>query len=363
MRRARDGPPRTPRISTTPPLTPSSDDAMALLPEATRQRRTGNLTEEGGESASASRFSIAGDLDRSSLLNSDGASKVTPDTQAAVTTIATDSLQCSLSTSSNDPVSGSNLTTKRKKKKPNRRPTSTVPPAPPVVAAEPLIVPVRFGNGSFESSALVDSGAQAEVISPALVHRLHLPVRRLDAPVHASLASGNDGVRLALFAVTDVRVGDRLFPQRSFFVAPLPDGIDAILGTPFMKDLGYAVLTTSLFVAPDGPSSDVYDFETKSFCSQPNENLRALGFTDCKMTNDEFDDFLICSMTAGVQASEFDELYKRIGFEPRNPLLDIDDDDPASADLSEDEARAHLDQLLAEFGDVFVDELPKLPPF
>ena len=107
----------------------------------------------------------------------------------------------------------------------------------------------------------------------------------------------------------------------------------------------------------------MYNFETKSFCAQPKDNLRALGFTDRKMTSDELEDFLICSMTAGVQASEFDKLYERIGFEPRNPLLDIDDDDPSTADFSEDEARAHLDRLLGEYGDVFVDELPKLPPF
>lgn len=191
--------------------------------------------------------------------------------QAAVTNVGTDLSQSSTLPPPSNPDSDSSAQSSgpRKKKKANRRPPSRAPPAPPTVAAQPLTLPVRFGDGSTESSALVDSGAQADVLSPKLVHRLQMQVRRLDAPVHASLASGSDGVRLALFAVTDLRVGDKLLSQRSFFVSPLPDRIDAILGTPFMKDTGYAVSATSLFVAPDGPSSEVYDFESRSFCSQP----------------------------------------------------------------------------------------------
>jgi hypothetical protein len=285
--------------------------------------------------------------------------------QAAVTNVGTDLLQHSTSPPPNAPDSDSSDPSSgpRKRKKPNRRPPSRAPPAPPTVAASPLTLPVRFGDGSSESSALVDSGAQADVVSPDLVHHLQMQVRRLDAPVHASLASGSDGVRLALFAVTDLRVGDKLLSQRSFFVSPLPDGIDAILGTPFMKDTGYAVSATSLFVAPVGPSSEVYDFESRSFCSQPEENLRDLGFTDRRMDASELEDFMICSMAAGVAPSEFDDLYERVGFEPKNPLLDIDDDDPSSVDLDSGEAQTLLDQLLTEYADVFVDELPSLPPF
>jgi transposase InsO family protein len=282
-----------------------------------------------------------------------------------VTTVGTELLQSSTSPSSTAPDSDSSVPSSgpRKKQNSNRRPPSRAPPAPPTVAAQPLTLPVRFGDGPAESVALIDSGAQADVVSPDLVHRLHMQVRRLDAPVHASLASGSDGVRLALFAIADLRVGEKLLSQRSFFVSPLPDGIDAILGTPFMKDSGYAVSATSLFVASEGPSSEVYDFETRTFSAQPDDNLRAFGFTDRKMTSDEFHDFLVCSLSAGVELSEFDSLYERIGFEPRNPLLDIDDDDPTSTDLSADEACDHLDSLLATFADVFVNELPELPPF
>ena len=285
--------------------------------------------------------------------------------QAAVTTVGAESLQSSTSPSSTAPDSDSSVPSSgpRKKQNSNRRPPSRAPPAPPTVAAQPLTLPVSFGDGSAESVALIDSGAQADVVSPDLVHRLHMQVRRLDAPVHASFASGSDGVRLALFAIADLRVGEKLLSQRSFFVSPLPDGIDAILGTPFMKDSGYAVSATSLFVAPEGPSSEIYDFEARTFSAQPDENLRALGFTDRSMTSDEFHDFLVCSMSAGVPPGELDALYDRIAFEPRNPLLDIDDDDPAAVDLTADEAHEHLDRLLADFADVFVDELPELPPF
>jgi hypothetical protein len=365
----RRSPPHTPQISTTPaPLAPSSDEATATRPEASRRRRSGTATEEVGDSESEldPHASAADSLSGSGALSSSHAGDNALPMQAAVTTVGTDLLQSSTSPPPTDPDSGSSDSSPRpqRKKKPNRRrPLSRAPPDPPEVTAQPLTIPACFGDGSEKSIALVDSGAQADVVSPALVHRLNLPVRRLDAPVHASLASGSDGVRLALFAVADLRVGEKLLAQRSFFVSPLPDGIDAILGTPFMKDSGYAVSATSLFVAPEGPSSEVYDFETRTFSAQPDDNLRAFGFTDRKMTSDEFHDFLVCSLSAGVELSEFDSLYERIGFESRNPLLDIDDDDPTSTDLSADEARDHLDSLLATFADVFVDELPELPPF
>ncbi|GEM12715.1 hypothetical protein Rt10032_c24g6732 [Rhodotorula toruloides] len=236
--------------------------------------------------------------------------------------------------------------TKRKatERRRKRRPPSTAAPKPPEMAAKPLIMPVTFDG--FETSALIDSGSQADVLSPSLMSRLQLDVRRLDAPIHASLASEGEG-------------------DRSFFVCPLPPGIDAILGVPFLRDSDTSVSYRSLsFVTPSSsaPSSEIYDFVTSSFAPQPHQNLLDLGFVNHKMTSDELDSFLVCAVLAGVDESEFGPLAERVGFEPHNPLLDVEDDAPSSEDYSEQEAQVALDLLLERFEDVFVDELPGLPP-
>ncbi|PRQ69741.1 hypothetical protein AAT19DRAFT_12726 [Rhodotorula toruloides] len=165
------------------------------------------------------------------------------------------------------------------------------------MASKPLIMPVEFDG--FEASALIDSGSQADVLSPSLVSRLQLDVRRLDAPIHASLASEGEGVRLSIFAVADLRASKISLQARSFFICPFPAGIDAILGVPFLRD----------------------------------------------------------------SKSSFGPLGERVGFEPHNPLLDVDGDDEGKADMNEQEAQVALDLLMSRFVDVFVDELPGLPPY
>ena len=219
-------------------------------------------------------------------------------------------------------------------------------------------------EGGGEASALIDSGAQADVVSPELVHRLGLDVRRLDSPIHAQLASDNQGVRLSVFAFSTLTVKRVKLPTRSFFVAPLPSGIDAILGVPFLRDLKTAVSADALFFVPDRHNaSPVYDFTVGSFAVQDDANLFNLGFTSAPMTVSDLDSFIICALQAGVDPLEVNGLVDRVDIEPHNPLLDDEEDDPALGDLSRDEAQAHLDSLVDEFADVFVDELPGLPPF
>ena len=249
--------------------------------------------------------------------------------------------------------------TERRRK---RRPRSTAVPLPPEMASKPLIMPVEFDG--FEASALIDSGSQADVLSPSLVSRLQLDVRRLDAPIHASLASEGEGVRLSIFAVADLRASKISLQARSFFICPFPAGIDAILGVPFLRDSKSSVSPRALALIPSStaPSSDVYDFTTSSFAPQPQQNLFDLGYTDQRMTSEELDSFLVCAVLAGAEESEFGPLGERVGFEPHNPLLDVDGDDEGKADMNEQEAQVALDLLMSRFVDVFVDELPGLPP-
>lgn len=250
--------------------------------------------------------------------------------------------------------------TERRRK---RRPRSTAVPLPPEMASKPLIMPVEFDG--FEASALIDSGSQADVLSPSLVSRLQLDVRRLDAPIHASLASEGEGVRLSIFAVADLRASKISLQARSFFICPFPAGIDAILGVPFLRDSKSSVSSRALALVPSStaPSSDVYEFTTSSFAPQPQQNLLDLGYTDQRMTSEELDSFLVCAVLAGAEESEFGPLGERVGFEPHNPLLDVDGDDEGKADMNEQEAQVALDLLMSRFVDVFVDELPGLPPY
>ncbi|GAA5974834.1 hypothetical protein JCM11641_008387 [Rhodosporidiobolus odoratus] len=251
---------------------------------------------------------------------------------------------------------------KKKKKNKSRTHAKSSPPAPEVAAA-PLTVPALFGDEQVEGTALIDSGAQADVVSPALAHRLGGGVRRLVASVHADLAGDRQQVRLSWFLPSSVRVGD-ILRTRSFFVCPLPPGIDAILGVPWLKDTGTAIPSSRLFFAPDGPSMDVYDFDTGRFVDQAPRNLIDLGYTNRKITSNEVEDFLVCALQAGVSPSLLTDFVESIEFEPHNPLLDVDDnevDDPN--DLSKSDAKVALSELLAESNNVFVDELPAPPPY
>ncbi|GAA5989949.1 hypothetical protein JCM11641_002922, partial [Rhodosporidiobolus odoratus] len=244
---------------------------------------------------------------------------------------------------------------KRKAKHRNRRPKPKM--AEPIVAAEPLTVTASL-DGEVAVS-LIDSGSQADIVSSEFALKHGFELRRLVAPVHADLGSDGHTVRLALYTSLPCAVGTVEQAARSFFVAPLPPGIDAILGVPWLRDSGTAVSAKALFFVPGGPSEEVYDFETGRFALQPERNLENLGFKKRPMTEQERTDFFLCALAAGVPGLE-----DYVDYEPRNPLLDNWDDDLSVPDLSEADANERLSELLGRFDDVFVDDLPdRLPPF
>jgi hypothetical protein len=218
-------------------------------------------------------------------------------------------------------------------------------------------------NATFEgvpAIALADTGSQADVLSPALAHKIGAPIQRLLAPVCADLGADGHEVRLALFTQSAFTSGATSLPSRSYFVAPLPPGIDAILGLPWFESTGAAASASSVFLRPDGPSEPIVDLTAKRFIDQPTQNFRDLGFTDRAMTPDEQHSFALCAMLSGsTKADEF------IDFEPYNPLLDDYEDDPSKADIDEAECQRQLNDLLAEFSDILVSELPpdQRPPF
>ncbi|GAA5985310.1 hypothetical protein JCM11641_005389 [Rhodosporidiobolus odoratus] len=244
---------------------------------------------------------------------------------------------------------------KRKAKHRNRRPKPKM--AEPIVAAEPLTVTASLD--SEVAVSLIDSGSQADIVSSEFALKHGFELRRLVAPVHADLGSDGHTVRLALYTSLPCAVGTVEQAARSFFVAPLPPGIDAILGVPWLRNSGMAVSAKALFFVPEGPSEEVYDFETGRFALQPERNFENLGFEKRPMTEQERTDFFLCALAAGVPGLE-----DYVDYEPRNPLLDYWDDDPSVPDLSEADANERLSELLGRFDDVFVDDLPdRLPPF
>ncbi|GAA5984562.1 hypothetical protein JCM11641_006550 [Rhodosporidiobolus odoratus] len=209
-----------------------------------------------------------------------------------------------------------------------------------------------------DATALVDSGSQADVLSTTFAHRLGIPLRRLVAPLHADLGADGHSVRLGLYGEVEVRVGTLPLEKRSFFISPLPPGVDVILGVPWLGVSGVAVSAHKVFVVPSGPSEDVIDFDHGRFTIQPQANFDSLGFTQCAMTAEEEHRFAICAITAGVEGLE-----DFVDFEPHNPLLDEDDDDPSLPDISAEEAESAVQSLLEKYADVLVSELPNpLPP-
>ncbi|GAA5969842.1 hypothetical protein JCM11641_008057 [Rhodosporidiobolus odoratus] len=229
--------------------------------------------------------------------------------------------------------------------------------AEPEVAAEPLTVEACLDGES--AVTLIDSGSQADIVSSEFALRHGFELRRLVAAVHADLGSDGHSVRLALFTAIPCTVGAVEQASRSFFVAPLPPGIDTILGVPWLRDSGTAVSASRLFFVPEGPNEEVYDFETGRFSLQPERNFENLGFEKRPMTAGEQTDFFLCALAAGVPGLE-----DYVNLEPRNPLLDDWEDDPTQPDLSEAEAQTRLAELTARYDDVFVDDLPNcLPPF
>ncbi|GAA5992870.1 hypothetical protein JCM11641_001368 [Rhodosporidiobolus odoratus] len=226
----------------------------------------------------------------------------------------------------------------------------------PQVASRPLTT-----KGSIRDTPavlLIDSGSQADVISSALAHRLGLEFHRLLASLHAQLRAEGHDIRLGIYTEVDVKVGTSPSSRRSFFVAPLPEGIDAILGVPWLKDTNYAVSSSHVFIVPSGPREDVVDCDTGRYHLQPEANFDNLGFVSVPMTDDESHRFVVCAIAAGVEG-----LGDFVDVEPPNPLLAELDDDPSKEDLSESEAQARLSSLLDQFADVLVSKLPsRFPP-
>jgi len=243
---------------------------------------------------------------------------------------------------------------KRKKKRSKKR--ASAKSSEPAIAAEPLSTTVKIGET--DAHALFDSGSQADLMSSALAIRLGLKLRRLIAPIHADLGAEGHEVRLAVYASTSLTVGSLSFRERSFFVSPLPAGIDLILGVPWLKDTNAAVSADKVFVVPQGPSDDVIDFDSGRFKPQPRGNLDTLGFVNRPMTSDESHRFAVLSVRTNVPGID-----DYVDYEPHNPLLDVIEDLDIE-DYTPEEARRLAEALLEEFSDVVVDELPsRLPPF
>lgn len=234
----------------------------------------------------------------------------------------------------------------------------------PVIAEKALTLPAVV-NSQNTACVLADSGSQADVISPDFARRIDLSIRQLVSPVTANLAAEGKQVSLSLCTTLDsLEVGISTLADRPVFVCALPPGIDMILGLPWFKDSGMAVSATALFVAPSGPSTVVYDFRSGIFVAalSPSE-LQDCGFVSRPMLDCEFSEFLTCALVAGVRVEEVTAAAESVGLKPHNPLLDEDNDDPASPDVDEAEAARALDALTSEFADILVDDLPGPPPF
>jgi hypothetical protein len=80
---------------------------------------------------------------------------------------------------------------------------------------------------------------------------------------------------------------------------------------------------------------------------------------DTPMSPDNQHRLALCAIASGTP-----HLEEWIDLEPRNPLLDVEDD-PSLPDLSAQEADAQVADLLRDFSHVLVDELPtdRIPPF
>lgn len=129
------------------------------------------------------------------------------------------------------------------------------PSSEPQVAREALTL-----NATFEGVpviALAETGSQANVLSPALAHKIGAPIQRLLAPVRANLNADGHEVCLALFTQSAFASRATSLLSRPYFVAPLPPGIDAILSLPWFKSTGAAASASSVFLQPDGPSEPI----------------------------------------------------------------------------------------------------------
>ena len=241
-------------------------------------------------------------------------------------------------------------------KRKRKRKRASVKSPEPTIAIDPLSADIEIAGT--KAHALFDSGSQADVMSSSFAHRLGLNFHRLIAPVHAELGADGHEVRLSIFTSSSCSAGNLSFPQRSFFVAPLPAGVDVILGVPWLKDTNSAVSVKKVFVVPQGPSEDVIDFESGRFAIQPQRNLDDLGFVNRPMSSDESHRFALCAIAANIPGID-----DYVDYEEHNPLLDVEDELEGLTDLTLEEAEERIKELLERFSDVLVDDLPdRLPP-
>jgi hypothetical protein len=230
-------------------------------------------------------------------------------------------------------------------------------PKEPAIAPDPIICEAYIDDRPVRG--LVDSGAQADVLSADVALALGLELHRLIAPVHAELGVDGHTVRLAVYSHAPFRSGHINLPPRPFFVGRLPAGIDVLLGLPWMRDTSVSVSADSVFVTPAGPHVPVIDLAARRFNNQPAPNFKDLGFVDAPMSVIDQHRFALCAIAADTP-----RLEEWIDLEPRNPLLDVQDD-PSTPDLTADEAEAQVAALLREFSHILVDELAtdQIPPF
>lgn len=181
-------------------------------------------------------------------------------------------------------------------------------------------------------------------------------------------------MRLALFADSIVfGSGSVFFAARSFFISPLPTGIDAILGLPWIRDSGTSLNADAVFYSPTGPFESVIDLTTRTFSKQPLQNLLDLGFVNTPPTPEQQHQMVQLALICGITDFEprppiiegMTEFDTYIDYEPHNPLLDITDDDPSLPDLTEEEAQEEITRLTEKYSDILVDALPNTgpPPF
>lgn len=209
--------------------------------------------------------------------------------------------------------------------------------------------------------ALTNSGSQADIVSSQVAHKTGEINNQLIAPLNADLGAEGHEVRLAFYINLPFKSGDTVLGSSSYFVHPLPKGIDTILGLPWMHNTGAAVTSNSVILCPDGAHRPMVNVTQRRFDPlQPVQNFKDLGFVNRPMTEDKSHCFAICMIMADhPQVDEF------IDFEWHNPLLDIEDDDPSKLDLSEDACAQALEALILEFNNILVSQLPsdRAPPF
>jgi hypothetical protein len=166
-------------------------------------------------------------------------------------------------------------------------------------------------------------------------------------------------VRLALYAVVDFASKDISLPSRPFLSIPFPRASTLYSVLPLLEASGVAVSASLVLAVPTGPHKPVVNLSTCRFALQQERNFEDLGFTRAKMSANDHHRFIVCSLMAGVERED-----EWTGFEPHNPLLDVEDnDDPEKGDISQAEFDTAVKALLLnEFSNTLLNKLPDNKP-